>query len=61
MLKKKKVIFSVESEIAQNIVKMLDTRWHRVQSVPNIQSMHHVVPIYVGTIDIALTTKSAHK
>ena len=61
ILKKIKVIYSAESEIPHNIMKMLDARWHQVQSVPNIQSVHHFVPINIGAIDIALTTKSAHK
>lgn len=31
-----------------------------VKKLPNIQSVHHVVPINVGTIDVALTKESAH-
>ena len=42
-------------------MKILDARWHQVQSVPNIESVHHVIPINIGTTDIALTTKSTHK
>ena len=60
ILKKIKVIYSDNSETAQNILKMLYARWHQVQSVPNIESGHHVVPINIGTTDKALTTKSAH-
>ena len=54
-MKNVKVIYSSESKLAQNILKMLDARWQQVQSV------HHVVLINIRTIDIALTTKRAHK
>lgn len=52
-----KVFYSDESVISKDDLKILDARCSKVQSVPSIQTVHHDVPINVGTIDIDLKKK----
>lgn len=37
------------------IVKMLDERWNKTKIIPNLQSIHYMLPVKEGVADVAMT------